>query len=153
MPDVTLWDIAAGVKTSWGNNPTLTALIPATRVHQGRAPQGATYPLCVFSFKDVSAYFGGTQYYSGSDYVKVTQFNFEVYGAQGTDGSAIAQAIADTFGWAEDREAGMIEIRNAVILSSMPEVEGGELTTERIDGIDYWKYSTSFTVRMQAERG
>ena len=124
-----------------------------TRLFLGRAPQGTAFPYAIFTFKDISAFYGGTEYFSGGDYVKTTQFNFEVYGFPSTDFQAIAQAMSNAFGWSEDAVDAEVTIENAAILSARPEVEGIEVMEERIDGEDVIKYSASFTVQMQADRG
>lgn len=154
MPqDVTLWDFAQGVQDTWAANAELVALLPASRVYLERVPANVTYPNCSFGFKDVSAYFGGTTYFSGSAYIKVTQIEFRVYGTRSTDFRAVARAIANAFGWSADLVEAQWSIPNATVLSAMPEVEGIEVIEERVSGEDLFKYTSSFTVTVQAERG
>lgn len=153
MADVTLLDVSAGTKATWAAAASLTAIVPASRVYFGRAAGGTILPYVVYTFDDVSAYFGGTEYFSGTKYVKVTRVNFDVYGTQATDWSTLAQAMSDVFGWTKDDSDASWSIPNAVVLAAMPEVEGQEITDERVDGQDVIKYSSSFTVKMQADRG
>lgn len=153
MPDVSIWNIASGVKATWAAAASLTAIIPADRLFLMRAAEETPVPYVVFSFDDVSAYFGGTEYFSGSAYVKVTRVNFDMYGTIVDDWETLGQAIGDVFGWSATDPNGSWTIPNAVILSAMPEVEGVDLTDERADGVDIVKYSSSVTVTMQADRG
>lgn len=153
MADVTLPDIMAGVKTTWAAASSLTAIVPAARVYFDRAAETTVYPYVVYTFDDVSAYFGGTEYFSGSQYIKVTRVNFEVYGTRSTNWQTLAAAMGDALGWSKDNPAASWSIPNASIKSAMPEVEGTELTVERQDGEDIMKYSSSFTVTMEANRG
>jgi hypothetical protein len=153
MADVTIWNIASGVKTTWAAAATLTAIIPAERVYFGRAAEETPLPYCVFTFNDVSAYFGGTEYFSGSKYVKVTRVNFEMYGTKDTDWGTLGQGISDVFGWTSTDPNGTWSIPNATVLDAMPEVEGIEITEPRHDGQDIIKYSSSITVKMEADRG
>ena len=153
MPDVTIWNIAAGVRTTWAAATSLTAIIPADRLYLMRAAEETPVPYAVFTFEDVSAYFGGTEYFSGSAYVKVTRVLFDLYGTQQTDWGTLSQAVNDTFGWSSTDVNASWSIPNATVLSAMPEVEGVEVTDVRADGLDVIKYSTSITVTMQADRG
>jgi hypothetical protein len=153
MPDVTLWDVAAGVRTTWAAASSLTAIVPAARLYFGRAAEETPLPYAAFTFQDVSAYFGGTEYFSGQAYVKVTRVNFDVYGTHATDWQTLAQVMADTFGWSASDPNASWSIPNATILSAMPEVEGVEVTDVRVDGQDVVKYSTNITLTMQADRG
>jgi hypothetical protein len=153
VADVTLIDISDGVRATWGGAASLTAIVPAARVYFQRAAEGTALPYVVYTFDDVSAYFGGTEYFSGSKYIKVTRVNFDVYGTRAVGWSTLAQAMSDTFGWTTANSAGSWVIDNAVILSAMPEVEALEVTDERVAGEDIQKYSSSFTVKMQADRG
>ena len=153
MPDVTLINIADGVRTTWGANATLIALVPVERLYLDRTPPKTTYPNATVSFKDVSAYFGGTEYFSGSAYTKQTQVQFAVYGFRDTNWSAISQAMNDAFGWSTTAIGATWSIENATILAAMPETESLGLEDERIDGEDIVKYTASITVVMQAERG
>ncbi len=152
--DVTLPNIAAGVRTSWAADATLTAIVPASRVYFQRAAGGTTLPYVVYTFEGVSAYFGGTEYFSGGKYVKVTRILFDVYATpDATDLDAIGQAMSNAFGSSTASSAAGWTIPNAVILYAQPEVEALELTDERVSGQDVVKYSSSFTVKMQADRG
>ncbi len=155
MADVSLIDIAEGVRQTWALTGTsVTNVIPATRVYFQRAADGAALPYCVYEFKDVSAYFGGTEYFSGAKYVRSTQITFKVYATRSTDLSAFATALNDALSWSSTDDNGVWTIPNAVkILSAMPEVEGLELEEERADGEDVIRYETTFTVKMEADRG
>lgn len=155
MPDVTLLDIAKGVRDSWtAAGSTLTNIIPASKIYFKRQPTGATLPYCVYDFKDVSAYFGGTEYFSGAAYVKATQVTFKTYFQPvDFDARAYATILNDKFGWSASNPAGAWTIPNATVLAAMPEVEESDLTEELIDGKDIPVYSSTFTVKMQADRG
>lgn len=152
MADVTLWDIGAGAKATWAAAASLTAIVPADRVYLLRAAEGTPLPYCVIEFQDVSAYFGGTEYFSGGQYVKVTRVDFGVYGTPQTDWGTLSLAMSDVFGWTSANPRGSWVIANATVLSAMPEVEGIEATDVRVDGQDVVKYASSFSVRMQANR-
>lgn len=156
MADVTLWDIAEGVKTTWAAATSLTAIIPANRLYLGRAAESTVpLPYAVFDFDDVSAYFGGTEYFSGAKYVKVTRVNFKMYGTRATDWTTLGQAVSDTFGWSSTDPNASWNIPNATVLDAMPEVEGITVlpVEERIDGEDVIEYASSITVKMEADRG
>jgi hypothetical protein len=154
MPDVTLVDISQGVRSSWtAAGASVTGTIPLTKLFFQRQPEGAELPYCVFEFKDVSAYFGGTEYFSGNKYVKATQITFKIYGASDFALSTFATAVNSAFGWGSASPAGVWTIPNATILSAMPEVESQKLEEERIDGKDVIRYETTFTVKMEADRG
>lgn len=155
MPDVTLLDISKGVRDSWeAAGTTLTNIIPKDSVYFKRQPTGATLPYVVFEFKDVSAYFGGTEYFSGSAYVKATQITFRTYFHPGDfDARAYATILNGAFGWGSASPGGVWTIPNATVLAAMPEVEESDLTEESIDGKDIPVYSSTFTVKMQADRG
>lgn len=155
MPDVTLLDIAKGVRDSWtAAGSSLTSIIPTSKLYLNRQPSGATLPYCVFEFKDVSAYFGGTEYFSGSIYVKVTQVTFRTYfHPVDFDARAYATIMADQFGWSSTSPTAVWTIPNATILSVMPEVEGTSLEEQTVDGKDVSVYESTFTVKMQADRG
>jgi len=154
VPDVTLLDISEGVRSSWtAAGTSLTNVIPTSKVYFGRAPSGTALPYCVYEFKDVSAYFGGTEYFSGTKYVKATQITFKIYCTRATDLQALASTISDSFGWSASDSDGVWTIPNATVLAAMPEVEGLELEEERVNGEDVIRYETTFTVKMQADRG
>lgn len=154
MPDVTLLDISKGVRDSWAAAGTaVTTFIPASKVYFGRQPEGAALPYCVYEFKDVSAYFGGTEYFSGAKYIKATQITFKIYFLANTDPTAFVTALNDAFGWSESDPAVSWTIPNAVIVSAMPEIESLEVEEERVDGQDVVRYETTFTVKMEADRG
>lgn len=154
MPDVTLVDIAEGVRTSWtALGSSVTNVIPTSKVYFGRAPSGVSLPYCVFEFKDVSAYFGGTEYFSGAKYVRATQINFKIYCVRTTDIQALTTAVNDGFGWSSNDSDAVWSIPNAVILSAMPEVEAMDIEEERVNGEDVIRYETTFTVKMQCDRG
>ena len=152
--DVTLVDIAQGVRSTWtAAGASVTGTIPLTKLYFQRQPEGAALPYCVFEFKDVSAYFGGTEYFSGTKYVKATQITFKVYGASDFDFATFATSLNAALGWGSASPAAAWTIPNATILSAMPEVEALEMEEERIDGKDVIRYETTFTVKMQADRG
>lgn len=155
MPDVTLLDIAKGVRDSWtAAGSTLTSIIPTSKLYLNRQPSGATLPYCVFEFKDVSAYFGGTEYFSGSIYVKATQVTFRTYFQPvDFDARAYATILNDKFGWGSSTPAASWTIPNATVLAAMPEVEGTSLEEQTVDGKDVSVYESTFTVKMQADRG
>lgn len=154
MADVTLVDISEGVRSTYAAaGSTVTTAIAASKVYFKRQPEGATLPYVVYEFKDVSAYFGGTEYFSGGKYVKVTQVTFKVYCLATFDLSAYSTALNDALGWSSTNPAGVWTIPNAVILSSMPEVEETDIEEERVDGQDVLRYETTFSVKMQADRG
>jgi len=153
MADVTLLNIRKGVKTSWAAATSLNALVPASRLYLDRVPAGTAYPCATYSFKDVSAFYGGTTYQSGSAYFKVTQVLISIYAKRSVDWDAVCQAVSDAFGWSESNAAASWSIPNATILAGMPEVEAFEVEPERVDSEDIERYDTSFTVRMQALRG
>ena len=153
MADVTLINIVQGVQTTWAASTTLSALIPVERLFLDRTPAKTPYPNATISFKDVSAYFGGTEYFSGSAYVKNTQVSFDVFGTRETDWGEVSQAINDVFGWTSTSVGASWSIPNAVILAAMPETEAFGLLEDRVDGEDIVKYTASFTLTMQAERG
>jgi hypothetical protein len=129
------------------------AIIPATRVYYQRAPEGTAYPHCTYEFEDISAFFGGTEYYSGRDYQKMTRVKFAIFAEEDFDFSTLAQVMSNAFGWSVGMPGGQWEIPNAEILGAMPEVEGIELPGERHNGKDIVKYTSSFTLTMQADRG
>lgn len=155
MADVTLVDISEGVRQSWtAAGASVTDTIPTSKLYFQRQPEGASLPYCVFEFKDVSAYFGGTEYFSGNVYVKATQVTFKVYGVAVTfDFQTFATALNAAFGWGSASPTASWTIPNATVLSAMPEVEALELEDERIDGKDVIRYESTFTVKMQADRG
>ena len=154
MADVTLVDISQGVRSSWtAAGASVTGTIPLTSLYFQRQPEGAALPYCVFEFKDVSAYFGGTEYFSGGPYVKATQITFKIYGASDFALPTFATAVNAAFGWGSASPGGVWTIPNATVLSAMPEVEAQKLEEERIDGKDIVRYETTFTVKMQADRG
>lgn len=154
MPDVTLVDISEGVRDSYAAaGATVTNAIATSNVYFGRQPEDATLPYCVYEFKDVSAYFGGTEYFSGTKYVKVTQVTFKVYCPTTFDIGTYSTALNNALSWSATNPAGAWTIPNATVLSAMPEVEDMELEEERIDGQDVLRYETTFSVRMEADRG
>ena len=153
MADVTLWDISKGVRDTWAASSALVALIPANRLYYQRAPEATQYPLATYEFEDISAFFGGTEYYSGRDYIKMTRVKFAVYATQDYDFSALAQVMNNTFGWSNETPDATWQIPNAEVLSAMPEVEGIEVTGERYQNLDIIKYTSSFTLTLQGDRG
>lgn len=153
MPDVTLLNIVEGIQRTWADYAPLDNIVPAERLYAVRVPAGIEYPNASITLKDVSAYFGGTEYFSGSTYVKKTQCELAVFGNRNTDWKRVAQAMSDAFGWSSTNVPGTWNIENAVVLAAMPETEGLEVFEERQDGEDILKYTSSFTILMQAERG
>ncbi len=158
VADVTLLDISKGVRDSWtAAGSTLTNIIPVSKLYFKRIPNGTsapTLPYCVFEFKDVSAYFGGTEYFSGAAYVKATQVTFRTYFQPvDFDARAYATILNDKFGWGASTPGASWTIPNATVLAAMPEVEASDLSEEMIDGKDVNVYESTFTVKMQADRG
>lgn len=154
MPDVTLYDISKGVRDTWtAAGSAVTNVIPTTKVYFQRVPEGTALPYCTYEFKDVSAYFGGTEYFSGSAYVKATQITFKVYHLATVDMSAFVTALNDALAFEAADPVKAWTIPNATVLAAMPEVEGMEVEDERVNGIDVVRYETTFTIKMQAERG
>lgn len=153
MPDTTIWNISAGVKATWAAAASLTAIIPADRVFFQRAAEGTTLPYLVYTFDDISAFFGGTEYFSGAKYVKQTRVLFDAYGTPATDWEAFSQAVNDALTWTSTDRNASWSITNATVLSAMPETEAVELTDERVNGEDVLKYSFGVTLTMQADRG
>lgn len=153
MPDCTIWDIAEGVKTTWSNQSALTTLIPANSLYLQRAPEGSTLPYCVFSFEDISAFFGGTEYFSGREYVKQTRVTFTTYGTRAFGFQEFGQAISNAFGWSDGNPSGQWTIPNATMISTMPETESIGISEEKVNGEDVVKYTSSFSLKMQVDRG
>ena len=152
--DVTLYDISKGVVDTWALlSSAVTNVVPASRVYLLRQPEGSTLPFCVFEFKDVSAYFGGTEYFSGPEYGKATPITVKVYHAANVDMRAFVTALNDGLGWSVATPAAAWVIPNATILMAMPEVESVDIEEDRVDGQDVLRYETTFTVKMQADRG
>ena len=154
MPDVTLPDIMKGVVDSWDAATAVKAIIATSKLYFGRQPENASLPYCVFEFKDVSAYFGGTEYFSGAKYVRATQITFKTY-FQPVDFNIrdYATKLNDAFGWSSSSPAGGWTIPNATVLAAMPEVEAIDIEAERVDGKDVLTYESTFTVKMEADRG
>lgn len=154
MPDVTLVDVSKGVESSWAAaGASVTNIVPANRVYFQRAAEGTPLPYCVYSFDDVSAFYGGTEYFSGSAYIKKTRVKFSIYTTREYDVQTLATAVNDAFGWETADPAMSWTIPNAVVLAAVPEVEKMELTEERVGGEDIIRYDTSFTLILQSERG
>ena len=154
MADVTLPDIMKGVADSWNAAAAVNAIIPVSKLYFKRQPERAAMPYCVFEFKDVSAYFGGTEYFSGAKYVKATQVTFKTY-FQPVDFDIrdYATKLNDAFGWAASSPGAGWTIPNATVLVAMPEVEANDIEPERVDGKDVLTYESTFTVKMEADRG
>jgi uncharacterized protein (TIGR03545 family) len=64
-----------------------------------------------------------------------------------------ATKLNDTFGWSSTSPAAVWTIPNATVLSAMPEVEANDIESERVDGKDVLTYESTFTVKMEADRG
>lgn len=153
MPDVSLVDISEGVRTSWGNVAAITAVIPATKLYFQRVPTGTALPYATFAFDDVSAFYGGTEYFSGAAYIKKTRVNFKIYATRSTDLQAFATIINNAFGFEQNDPDVQWTIPNATVIMAVPEVEKLELEDELVDGQDVIRYETSFTLTLQADRG
>ena len=155
MADVTLVDVLTGARNTWGAYPALASVVPLTRVYAFGVPESVDYPNCVVEPGDVSAFFGGTEYYSGGQYQKTNKISFTVYALAGTvNWPALAQNLSDAFGWTSTAAAATWVIPNAVaVISSMPEVDEFKRTGERIDGLEILSYKAQFSVKIQADRG
>lgn len=155
MADVTLIDVFEGARSTWAAaGASVTNVVAASKVYFGRAPEGTALPYVVVTTKDVSAYFGGTEYFSGAKYVKSTQVTFAVYCTRATDLSALSSAMSDAFGWSSTDDNGVWTIPNAVkVLSAMPEVDALELEEERIDGEDVIRLESTYTLKLECDRG
>lgn len=155
MADVVLTDVLTGAKATWAADAALAAIVPNSRVYAFGVPETTAWPYVVIEPGDVSAYFGGTTYFSGSDYIKVNAISFTVYGLYGTvDWSALAQQMSDTFGWTAANPTASWTIPNAVkVVSAMPEVDEFKRTGERVDGLEVLSYMAKFSVTIQANRG
>ena len=155
MADTTLIDVLTGAKSTWAANSTLAGIVPDARVYAFGVPETTALPYCAIEPGDVSAYFGGTTYFSGANYIKVNSVSFTVYGLYGTvDWSLLAQTMSDWFGWTVGDPNGYWSIPNAVeVISAMPEVDEFKRTGERIDGLEVLSYMSKFTVTIQADRG
>lgn len=155
MADVSLIDISEGVRQTWAlTGSSVTNVIPASKVYFQRAPERVTLPYCVYAFADISGFFGGTEFFSGANYIRKTRIDFDVYALRSTDLSAFATALNDALSWSSTDPNAVWTIPNAVgVLAAMPEVEALEMEEERQDGEDVLKYSTSFTLTIEANRG
>jgi len=156
--DVTLIDVLEGARTTWATSAALLAVVPADRLYSFGVPEGTAYPYAKIEPGDVSAYFGGTEYFSGQNYVKVNKISFTIFakgtGADAPNWSALAQEMSDVFGWTASNAAANWVIPNAVaVISAMPEVDEFKPTGERHDGVEIMSYKSEFTVRLQANRG
>lgn len=151
--DCTLPNIAAGVRTSWAADATLSAIIPASRLFLQRSPEGTALPYCVFRFEDVSAFFGGTEYLSGPIYIKETRVLFAVYALPTTDLEPIGQAAGNAFGWSSTSPRAGWVIPNATVIHAVPETEDLDVTDERVSGEDVVTYPFGFTLKLEANRG
>lgn len=153
--DVSVPDVLQGARNTWGTSATLLAVVPLARVYAFGVPSGTALPYVAVKLDDVSAYFGGTEYYSGGSYTKVNKINFEVYAKVETvDWPALAQELGNVFGWNESNPGAAWVIPNAErVLSSMPETDKFEQTNERIDGQPVMKYASQYSVTIQANRG
>ena len=155
MADVHLMNVFDGARQTWAAaGAAVTSVIPVSRVYFHRLPEGVVYPACTITVKDVSAYFGGTTYFSGARYVKVQQITFTIYCLPTTDLSSLLTALADALGWSSTDPNGVWIIPNAVgVLSAMPETDTPELLNERIDGQDIIKWPTTYTITLECDRG
>jgi len=153
MADVHIWNIAQGVKQSWGASSLLSAVIPVERLFLGRTPADTEYPNATFDLEDVSNYFGGTEYFSGAAYIKVTKVTFKMYGDRTTDFDGLAEGMSATFGWQAETPAGGVTIPNAIVLSVVREVEKVEVLPERVSNEDIICYSYTTNIKKQANRG
>lgn len=154
MANVTLLDISKGVRDSWAlAGATVTGFIPVSKVYYQRQPEGAALPYCVYEFKDISAFYGGFEFFSGREYVKTTDITFKVYFPATTDVTAFVTALNAAFGWTSTDPAPTWTIPNATVISAMQSVEALEVEEERGEGQDVARYETTFSVKMQADRG
>jgi hypothetical protein len=154
VADFTILDISAGVKSTWAAVPALAALIPANRLYFGRSAEGTPLPYAHFEIEDVSAYFGGTEYFSGRFYKKAVHVNFVSHWAA-TDANlpAYATAVREHLGWTATAPGGAWALPNVVVLASPPDIEKMEMEEERIDGADIVKHESAFFLTLQADRG
>jgi len=151
MPDVTIFNIDAGIRQSWESIPALTDLVPIDRLYMFEAPDGATQVYTTYEFEDISAFFGGTEYFSGRDYVKQTRIIFTTYGPRTFDWTTFSQLLSNSFGCSSESVAGQWTIPNATVLFAQPEVEGESVRPGETQGVIV--YRSSFTLTMQADRG
>ena len=155
MPDVTLVDVLTGAKATWSADAILSSIVPDERVYAFGVPESTDLPYCTIDPGDVSAYFGGTTYFSGSSYIKVNSVNFTVYGLYGTvNWTVLSQQLSDVFGWTSTNPRGSWQIPNAIsVVSAMPEVDEFKRTGERVNGLEVLSYASKFSVTIQANRG
>lgn len=153
MPDVNLWDVVAGVKLSWSANAILNGLIPNARLFQDFVPGKVDYPNAYFEIEDVSNFFGGTEYFSGAEYVKITRVTIYINGPRTTNFLAISAALAEVFGWQAGNPAGGVTVPNARVLSVVREVEKHEALHEKVNGEEIYQSSYTCQISKQANRG
>jgi len=158
MADVTLIDVLTGARQTWATSAALLAVVPAARLYSYGVPEGTAMPYATVFPGDVSAYFGGTEYFSGTNYVKINKISFTIYakgeGTGAPDWSALAQEMSDVFGWTAANPAAAWVVPNAVkVVSAMPEVDDWKPTGERIDGVEIMSYKSEYSVKIQADRG
>lgn len=153
MPDTTIWDIETGIRNSWESVTALTDLISIDRLYLFRPPDGATMVYTTYEFEDISAFFGGTEYFSGPDYRKQTRVIFTTYGPRTFDWRTYSQALSNAFGCSATNDSGQWSIPNAIVLFAQPETENIEVLPREGQGEDVIAYKSSFTLTMQADRG
>jgi hypothetical protein len=153
MADCTLDDIAYGVKASWKASTALHAYLPPERLYGDEVGEETPLPYGTFDFDDVSAYFGGTEYFSGGPYVKQTKVLFKFYGTHETDWRNFMSAFNDALSWSSSSVGGNWTIPNATVLHAMPEVEARKKTAVRLDGKTVIERSASVTLMLEANRG
>lgn len=155
MPDTTLIDVLTGARNTWGAASALAAVVPLDRVYAFGVPENVEYPNCVVEPGDVSAFFGGTEYYSGGKYQKTNKISFTVTALANTvNWSQLAQDVSDAFGWTSASPRASWVIPNALsVISSMPEVDEFKRTGERIDGVELLAYKSQYSVKIEADRG
>ncbi len=153
MPDVTLLDVYTGARQSWAAATTVSAVIPADNVFMKRVPEGTQMPYVTTSIKDVSAYFGGTEYFSGAKYIKVQQVTFTIHCLASFDLPGLLTKINNELTWSKDDPKGVWTIPNATVLSAMPETDDVDIEEERVNGVDVIAYPTTITIKLECDRG
>lgn len=153
MADNILYDTLKGCRDSWGAVAALTNLIPLSRVYFDRVPERVEFPYVVIGSGDVSQFFGGMEYFSGSYYIKRTKPEFNIFAKTDYDFSPVVQAIASNLTWSSTDVKKNWTVPNATVLYAKPDVEKAELVEEQIDGLDILKYTYIIELMLQPSRG
>lgn len=156
MADVTIPDVFQGTKLTWATNATLLSFVPQERLYAYGVPENTAFPYAAIQAEDISNFFGGTELFSGRDYIKGTKVTLEVYAQANIQWGFLAAALNDTFNMSASNVAASWIIPNAVqILSAVRELEVGPVAPEtpaRLDSQDILMYSIDVEVRYQAQR-